>query len=127
MSYFSEFSAEEIQKFEEIEFQKEKENRLHYLVHGEHISARHKKYCEQKRKKQAAKAASTKSSTSTIEDDQSLTRSIRGKLDNDANSGSDWSYSSPEGVSQTEQPPLGRPKVVTVSLNLFPIFSTPGR
>jgi hypothetical protein len=47
MSEFLEFTPLDIREFEEIKFQKQKENRLHYFMYGAHISLRHKKYCEQ--------------------------------------------------------------------------------
>lgn len=121
MSYLTDFSDEEIRHFEDLEFQKEKENILHWFKHGAHISTRHRQYCEQKKK--AAKAAPARSSPSTDEDDQSATKSLRHEAHEDADLDIEEECPSPEGRNRTQERG-SEPNVVTVSLNLIYSFST---
>ena len=46
------FSAQEIEEFEDVEFQSEKEARLDYYDHAIPLSRRHKEYLQQKSQQQ---------------------------------------------------------------------------
>ena len=53
------FSPDEVEEFEEVRFQNEKEARLNYLTHGQPLSRRHKLYLQEKeRQKRGGSAGS---------------------------------------------------------------------
>ena len=91
MSEFIEFTPQEIQAFEEIEFQKQRENRLHYFMHGAHISLRHKKYCKERDLAAISAAAAPPSLV-----DQSMTINPGEEWDIETNSSTDVYHSSSE-------------------------------
>ena len=114
MPQFIEFTAEEIDEFEEIEFQKKRENRLQYFIHGTHINPRHKAYCEQR--KTTANSARP-SSSSPAQQDLFTTRDTE-KVCSGADSDSDGDSSCLEGSSLSHQA-TGSPIVAPVSLLLY--------
>jgi hypothetical protein len=104
------FTEQEIEEFEEIEFQKKRESQLQYVIHGVHISPRHKAYGEQK--KLTANSAGLSSSPIQHE---------RGKTERESectDSRSDEECPSPEGDSQSQQA-NGKSTVAPVSTYCF--------
>ena len=59
----SAFSSEEVEQFEEIGFQNEKEARLGYLEHGQPLSQRHKLYLQEKERQRRGGGAGSRPSS----------------------------------------------------------------
>jgi hypothetical protein len=97
------FSQAEIDEYEEIGFQNEKESRLNYLNHGQPLSQRHKLYLQEKERQKRGGAGSLLNPNSEATPRQDTYRQQTGQTYDYANQMDPSPHQAPTNAYQTTQ------------------------